>query len=61
MRKYPQGAGKTRQRWQIRANDALKTAEAYRPLIVHYNNGSAVRLPTWPRSTTSVQDVRNAG
>lgn len=58
----PQGAVENpQQRWQIRANDALKTAEAYRPLIVHYNNGSAVRLADVAEVNDSVQDVRNAG
>ena len=49
------------QRWQIQANDALKTADAYRPLIIHYNNGSAVRLADVAEVKDSVQDVRNAG
>lgn len=31
------------------------------PLIVHYNNGSAVRLQDVASVTDSVQDVRNAG
>ncbi len=58
----PQGAVENpQQRWQIQANDALKTAEAYRPLIVHYNNGSAVRLADVAEVKDSVQDVRNAG
>ncbi len=58
----PQGAVETpQQRWQIQANDALKTADAYRPLIVHYNNGSAVRLGDVAEVKDSVQDVRNAG
>ncbi|MGN6040101.1 multidrug efflux RND transporter permease subunit MdtC [Serratia marcescens] len=58
----PQGAVETpQQRWQIQANDALKTADAYRPLIIHYNNGSAVRLADVAEVKDSVQDVRNAG
>ena len=58
----PQGAVENpQQRWQIRANDALKTADAYRPLIIHYNNGSAVRLADVAEVKDSVQDVRNAG
>ncbi|ENW5164289.1 MULTISPECIES: multidrug efflux RND transporter permease subunit MdtC [Serratia] len=58
----PQGAVENpQQRWQIQANDALKTAEAYRPLIVHYNNGSTVRLADVAEVNDSVQDVRNAG
>ncbi|HGM5292681.1 multidrug efflux RND transporter permease subunit MdtC [Serratia ureilytica] len=58
----PQGAVENpQQRWQIQANDALKTADAYRPLIVHYNNGLAVRLGDVAEVKDSVQDVRNAG
>ncbi|WP_016614771.1 efflux RND transporter permease subunit, partial [Yersinia pestis] len=37
------------------------TAEGYRPLIVHYNNGSPVRLQDVANVIDSVQDVRNAG
>ncbi|WP_016680062.1 efflux RND transporter permease subunit, partial [Yersinia pestis] len=36
-------------------------AEGYRPLIVHYNNGSPVRLQDVANVIDSVQDVRNAG
>ncbi|MDI9225978.1 multidrug efflux RND transporter permease subunit MdtC [Serratia bockelmannii] len=58
----PQGAVENpQQRWQIQANDALKTADAYRPLIIHYNNGAAVRLADVAEVKDSVQDVRNAG
>ena len=42
-------------------NDELKTAAEYQPLIVHYNNGAAVRLGDVANVTDSVQDVRNAG
>jgi len=58
----PQGSLESpQQRWQIQANDELKTAEVYRPLIIHYNNGSAVRLSDVADVKDSVQDVRNAG
>ncbi|WP_411704006.1 multidrug efflux RND transporter permease subunit MdtC [Edaphovirga cremea] len=59
----PQGAVEnTDRRWQVQANDALKTAKEYQPLIVHYNsNGSAVRLRDVATVRDSVQDVRNAG
>ncbi|MDX5629663.1 MULTISPECIES: multidrug efflux RND transporter permease subunit MdtC [unclassified Brenneria] len=49
------------QRWQIKTNDELKTAAAYRPLIIHYRNGGAVRLSDVATVTDSVQDARNAG
>lgn len=58
----PQGAVENNgQRWQLRTNDELKTAEEYQPLVVHYNNGAAVRLADVATVTDSVQDVRNAG
>ena len=58
----PQGAlDDSQQRWQLRTNDALQTASEYQPLIVHYNNGAAVRLSDVATVKDSVQDVRNAG
>ncbi|HEI8867560.1 multidrug efflux RND transporter permease subunit MdtC [Serratia sp. AKBS12] len=58
----PQGAVENQQqRWQLQANDELKTAADYQPLIVHYNNGSAVRLGDVAEVKDAVQDVRNAG
>ncbi len=58
----PQGAIESQgQRWQLATNDELKTAEEYKPLIIHYNNGSAVRLSDVANVSDSVQDVRNAG
>ncbi|MGD8105538.1 multidrug efflux RND transporter permease subunit MdtC [Pantoea sp. FN0302] len=58
----PQGAVEnTGERWQLRTNDELKTAAEYQPLVVHYNNGAAVRLADVATVTDSVQDVRNAG
>jgi len=58
----PQGAIESQgQRWQLATNDELKTADEYKPLIIHYNNGSAVRLSDVANVSDSVQDVRNAG
>ncbi|ENL0774656.1 multidrug efflux RND transporter permease subunit MdtC [Escherichia coli] len=58
----PQGALEDdTHRWQIQTNDELKTAAEYQPLIIHYNNGGAVRLGDVATVTDSVQDVRNAG
>ncbi|MCS2156024.1 multidrug efflux RND transporter permease subunit MdtC [Scandinavium sp. H11S7] len=58
----PQGAIESQgQRWQLATNDELKTAEEYKPLIIHYNNGSTVRLSDVANVSDSVQDVRNAG
>lgn len=58
----PQGAIEDRdQRWQLKTNDELQTAADYLPLVVHYNNGSPVRLQDVATVSDSVQDVRNAG
>ncbi|HFU2899335.1 TPA: multidrug efflux RND transporter permease subunit MdtC [Yersinia enterocolitica] len=58
----PQGSiNSSEQHWQVQANDEIKTAEGYRPLIIHYNNGSPVRLQDVANIVDSVQDVRNAG
>ncbi|MGW1443080.1 multidrug efflux RND transporter permease subunit MdtC [Serratia rhizosphaerae] len=58
----PQGALENpQQRWQLQTNDELKTAADYQPLIIHYNNGSAVRLGDVAEVKDSVQNVRNAG
>ncbi|WP_439212381.1 multidrug efflux RND transporter permease subunit MdtC [Duffyella gerundensis] len=58
----PQGAVEdNQQRWQLRTNDELKTAADYMPLIVHYNNGAAVKLKDVATVEDSVQDLRNAG
>lgn len=58
----PQGSvSDNERRWQIDSNSELKTAEDYRPLIVHYNDGAAVRLADVATVKDSVQNVRAAG
>lgn len=47
--------------WQVRTNDALKTAKEYAPLVVHVSNGNSVRLSDVANVTDGVQDQRNAG
>ena len=47
--------------WQIGANDQAYTAKEYRPLIVSWKNGAAVRLGDVARVRDSVQDERNFG
>jgi hydrophobe/amphiphile efflux-1 (HAE1) family protein len=42
-------------------NDQLFTADQYRPLIVSYNNGGAVRVGDVAEVEDSVADVRNIG
>ena len=41
--------------------DQLFTADQYRPLIIAYNNGAAVRLGDVAEVTDSLADVRNLG
>ncbi len=48
-------------RWQILANDQARSAAEYLPLIVSWNNGSAVRLGDVAEVLDSGQDIRNAG
>ena len=47
--------------WEIRTNDQLYGAEQYRPLIIKYLSGAAVRLSDVADVQDSVEDVRNAG
>jgi hydrophobe/amphiphile efflux-1 (HAE1) family protein len=47
--------------WEIQTNDQLYTAEQYRPLIVTYRAGAAVRLPDIADVRDSVEDLRAAG
>ncbi len=47
--------------YQIQTNDELKTADVYRSLIIHYNNGAPVRLSDVATVKDSVQNVLNAG
>ncbi|HMK43277.1 MAG TPA: multidrug efflux RND transporter permease subunit, partial [Dissulfurispiraceae bacterium] len=47
--------------WEVRTNDQLYKAEEYRPLIVTYRSGAAVRLSDIAGVEDSVEDVRNAG
>jgi len=47
--------------WEIQTNDQLYNAEQYRPLIVTYRAGAAVRLPDVANVQDSVEDLRVAG
>jgi len=49
------------QRWQIYTNDQSNHASDYRPLIVAYRNGDAVKLSDLGQVDDSVQDLRNLG
>ncbi|MGA2416391.1 MAG: efflux RND transporter permease subunit [Candidatus Sulfotelmatobacter sp.] len=45
----------------IVANDQISNAEQYKPIVVGYHNGTAVRLSDVAEVTDSVQNVRSAG
>ncbi len=47
--------------WQLAANDQARKAADYRPIVISYRNGSAVRIGDIATVTDSVQDLRNAG
>ena len=48
-------------RFQLYTNDQASHASDYRPLIIAYRNGSAVRLSDVADVEDSVQDLRNEG
>ena len=47
--------------YEVGANDQMFKAREYRPLIVAYRNGSAVRVSDVGDVVDSVEDLRNAG
>ncbi len=58
----PKGAIDGREtRWQVMANDQMDNPEDYLPLIVHYQNGNAVRLSDIATVTEGVENVRTGG
>jgi multidrug efflux pump len=58
----PKGAVEQDERhYQIYTNDQASHAEDYRPLVIAWRNGSAVRLSDVATVTDSVEDLRNAG
>jgi len=58
----PKGAVETTDRhWQIYTNDQARKAAEYRPLIISYKNGNAVRISDVAEVVDSVEDLRNQG
>ena len=47
--------------WQVDVNDQLHSAVQYRPLLVRYKNGAAVRLKDVAEVVDDVQNIRNTG
>ena len=48
-------------RWSLSTTDQLMKAREYRPLMVAYRNGAAVKLSDIAKVTDSVEDMRNTG
>ena len=48
-------------RWMIAADDQVMNADGYKPIVLRYVNGAAVRLSDVARVTDSVQTVRSLG
>ena len=47
--------------WEVGANDQIFKAIDYKPLVVAYRNGAAVRVSDVGDAVDSVEDLRNAG
>jgi len=47
--------------WSLNATDQLLKADAYRPLVIAYRNGGAVRVGDVATVTDSVEDIRTGG
>ena len=47
--------------WELTANDQIRTANQYMPLVIAYRGGSAVRLSDVADVQDSVEDLRAAG
>jgi multidrug efflux pump len=58
----PKGTiGASDRTWTLSANDQLYKAAEYRPLIIRYSRGAAVRLSDVASVTDSVEDIRTGG
>jgi multidrug efflux pump len=53
--------GNARRAWALSTTDQLLTAAEYRPQVIRYKNGAAVRLSDVASVTDSVEDIRNGG
>ncbi|MDR9752803.1 efflux RND transporter permease subunit [Pseudomonas sp. SZMC_28357] len=58
----PKGSVEDDQRlWQVQANDQLEKAKDYESLIIHYNDGAALRLKDVAKVSDGVEDRYNSG
>jgi len=53
--------GSAERAWAVGATDQLLNADLYRPLVLSYRNGGALRLSDVSHVIDSVEDVRTAG
>jgi multidrug efflux pump len=47
--------------WEVGASDQIFKAADYRPMVIAYHNGTAVRIADVGDAVDSVEDLRNAG
>jgi multidrug efflux pump len=47
--------------WEVGASDQIFKAADYRPMVIAYHNGTAVRIADVGEAVDSVEDLRNAG
>ncbi|MGO9232532.1 MAG: multidrug efflux RND transporter permease subunit [Bryobacteraceae bacterium] len=47
--------------WEVGASDQIFKASDYRPMVIAYHNGTAVRIADVGQALDSVEDIRNAG
>ena len=47
--------------WEVGASDQIFKAADYRPMVIAYHNGTAVRISDLGEAVDSVEDLRNAG
>ncbi|MGB9457965.1 MAG: multidrug efflux RND transporter permease subunit [Bryobacteraceae bacterium] len=47
--------------WEVGASDQIFKAADYRPMVIAYHNGTAVRIADVGEAIDSVEDLRNAG
>src|SRR5208283_2538368 len=47
--------------WEVGASDQIFKAADYRPMVIAYHNGTAVRIADVGEAVDSVEDIRNAG
>ncbi|MEX9840678.1 multidrug efflux RND transporter permease subunit MdtC [Providencia rettgeri] len=60
--RQPQGyINDDEKRYQVQTNDELKKAADYRPIIVHYSQGNAVKLSDVANVKDSIENIRAAG